>query len=294
MTCQHCQTWILDEDHRCRRCGRRVRATPSRISPSTYPIAATATAPAYDFEEELDEKPASTGEPVQAGQQTLFNPQMQAASSDGRVIPFESLTSPAERAAIHLRAAETARPAPMRNAKVESKRARTKRTEPADQGQLEFQGREEFLSPPRTHLICDAPVATAGVRVQAALCDAVLMLCGCAIGLGMYLLAGGDFTANKHALPFVAAAILTVPLCYKLLWAFAGRDTPGTRMAGLELVDFDGKRPSKQRLYARLFGSIVSLLAGGTGLIWALVDEDKLTWHDHISGTFPTFRASDL
>jgi hypothetical protein len=30
------------------------------------------------------------------------------------------------------------------------------------------------------------------------------------------------------------------------------------------------------------------LLAAGTGLIWALVDEDSLTWHDHISGTFPT------
>jgi hypothetical protein len=24
------------------------------------------------------------------------------------------------------------------------------------------------------------------------------------------------------------------------------------------------------------------------GLIWALVDEDSLTWHDHISSTFPT------
>ena len=27
---------------------------------------------------------------------------------------------------------------------------------------------------------------------------------------------------------------------------------------------------------------------GGLGLVWALVDEENLTWHDHISKTFPT------
>jgi hypothetical protein len=28
-------------------------------------------------------------------------------------------------------------------------------------------------------------------------------------------------------------------------------------------------------------------------LFWALVDEENLTWHDHISKTFPTVRESD-
>jgi hypothetical protein len=32
----------------------------------------------------------------------------------------------------------------------------------------------------------------------------------------------------------------------------------------------------------------LSLAAGGLGLLWALVDEETLTWHDHISKTFPT------
>src|SRR3954451_17235700 len=78
MTCQHCQTWILDDDHRCRRCGRRIRNTPSRISPTTYPIAATATAPAYDFppEEVEASAPGSAAnvhpEP-RPGQQPLFS-----------------------------------------------------------------------------------------------------------------------------------------------------------------------------------------------------------------------------
>jgi uncharacterized RDD family membrane protein YckC len=60
------------------------------------------------------------------------------------------------------------------------------------------------------------------------------------------------------------------------------------RCAGLRLVDFDGNPPSPGRRYQRLVGSILSVLAGGMGLIWALVDEERLTWHDHISSTFPT------
>ncbi len=286
MTCQHCQTWILDDDHRCRRCGRRVRATPSRISPASYPIAATATAPAYDFEpEEVPIYDATTE------QQPLFS----TPHADSRVIPFDTLTSPAERQAIRQRAAETQRPAAVKSAKVESKRSRAKRQDAADQAHLEFHSGEHHLPTraPGSVPICDAPVATAGVRVQAALWDALVIGCGVIPGAALFLYIGGQLTLDKHTVPFFAAALLTIPLVYKMLWAFAGRDTPGTRMAGLELVDFDGKRPSKERRYGRLFGSMLSLLAAGIGMAWALIDEDKLTWHDHMSGTFPTFTGEN-
>jgi uncharacterized RDD family membrane protein YckC len=63
------------------------------------------------------------------------------------------------------------------------------------------------------------------------------------------------------------------------------------QMAGLRLVDFDGNPPSQERRYQRVFGSVISLLAAGIGLVWALVDEDSLTWHDHMSNTFPTIAA---
>ncbi len=295
MTCQHCQTWILDGDHRCGRCGRRVRATPSRISPATYPIAAAATAPAYDLEPEPgyeEARPGIGSEPVELGQQALFT----MPANESRVIPFDTLTSAAERDAIRLRAAETQRPAPVRSAKVEAKRPRSKRNRRSLQRDLEFQRQSDLTSAfegPASDVSCAAPVATAGVRMEAALLDTLLIACGCAIGLGLFFYVGGRFTAEKHVLPFLAAAVLTVPLFYKLLWAFAGQDTPGTRLCGLELVDFDGKRPSKARRFQRVFGSVLSLLAAGVGMIWALVDSDKLTWHDHISGTFPTFSDQD-
>lgn len=289
MTCHHCQTWILDDDHRCRRCGRRVRATPSRISAQTYPIAATATAPAYDFAPEAQiQEPEEQIQPVtETGQQALFS----TAPTETRVIPFDSLTTPAERESIRARAAEIARPAPLKNGKVEVRHARAKRVRSSEQRHLEFFGQDEVLSQPQSHIICDAPVAPPALRVEAALIDGLLMACGCAIALALYLYQGGSLLPDKHAAPFLVAALATIPAVYKLIWTAAGRDTLGMQMAGLRLVDFDGNPPSQERRYQRVFGGAISLLAAGIGLVWALVDEDSLTWHDHMSNTFPTIAA---
>jgi uncharacterized RDD family membrane protein YckC len=204
------------------------------------------------------------------------------------VIPFESLTSSAERQFIRARAAELPRPAPLKTEKVEVRHARPRKTKSADQRRLEFQGHEEVLEQPQSSIICDAPVAPVALRVEAGLIDAGLIAIGCAFVAIALAYAGSAFSLDKHVVPFLALAFLTVPLAYKLLWTFAGRDTVGTRCAGLRLVDFDGNPPSHTRRYHRLFGSVLSLLAAGVGLIWCLVDEDCLTWHDHISGTFLT------
>lgn len=286
MTCQHCQTWILDGEHRCSRCGRRVRSTPPRVSPAKYPIAATATARAYDFQTEVDEAEEVEAEKKlpEAGQQPLFpNP-----SAEPRVIPFDSLTTPAERESIRARAAEVLRPEPVKTGKVEVRPARRRKPRSSHQGQLEFLGPEHGQHRPQSSIICDAPVAPAALRIRAALIDAGAMALGCAFGMGLFAYEGGPFTLDKHLLPFFALAFITVPVLYKLLWTLVGRDTIGMQHAGIQLVDFDGNPPSLERRYQRLLGSSISLLAAGMGMIWAMVDEDGLTWHDHMSSTFPT------
>jgi uncharacterized RDD family membrane protein YckC len=263
--------------------------TPSRISPATYPIAAAATARAYDFDEVEISVPVAVNAPVvdAVGQTALFA----KPASDPRVIPFTSLTSSAERESIRQRAAELARPAPLKTERVESRPARTKKKYSANQRRLDFQGQEEVLRP-QSDIICDAPVAPAMLRLQAAAIDAALIGLGCAFGVGLFAYVGGGIALNRHTIPFLLLALATVPFAYKMLWTIAARDTIGMRASGLKLVDFDGHSPSPRRRYQRLFGSILSLLAAGIGLIWSLVDEDKLTWHDHISSTFPTI-ASD-
>ena len=294
MTCQHCQTWNLDEDHRCRRCGRRLKSTPGRISPQTYPIAATATAHAYDFSAQAEpviEDASAAAVALEPGQQSLFSTPV----NEPRVIAFDTLASPAAREAIRARAAEISRPAPVKTAKVEvsprqSKANRRTRTN-ADQQRLDFFGQPEILNQPQSNIICDAPVGAVVLRIQAAMIDGACMVAGVLAAWAVLRLAGVSFALDKHSLLFIGPVLASIPLVYKLIWCYAGQDSIGTTLSGLRIVDFDGNLPSRERRFHRAVGSVISLAAAGVGLIWAFVDEDGLTWHDHMSGTFPTFSS---
>jgi uncharacterized RDD family membrane protein YckC len=245
-----------------------------------FPVQGAATAPAYDFEPEVAERSSRE-------QQALFsNP------NPARVIAFESLRSPSERRSILARAAEIQRPEPPPQAKVELKRAKARKKVSDTQQRLDFLGVEEVVSPPQSHIICDAPVAPAMMRAEAAFIDGAIMLAPIILGLAIFLYEGGHMVVNKSTGPFWLAVLFTVPILYKLLWSWAGRDTVGMSAMGLRLVDFDGNPPSRERRYQRSLASFISFLAAGIGLVWALVDEDALTWHDHMSSTFPTIAGS--
>jgi len=253
-----------------------------RSGAESFPVQGGAAAPAYDFEPEV-----ASAAPVASAkeQQALFhNP------NPARVISFESLRSPSEQRSIRERGAEMQRPRPepAPQAKVELKRAKPRKKAAENQQRLDFLGVEDVVSAPQSHIICDAPVAPATMRVEAALIDGAIMLGPVVLGLAIFLYEGGHIVMNKGTAPFWAAVLFTVPILYKLLWSWAGRDSVGLSTMGLRLVDFDGNPPSRERRYQRSLASFISLLAAGIGLVWALVDEDALTWHDHMSSTFPT------
>jgi len=251
----------------------------------SFPVQGGATAPAYDFEPEVAAEPTPTLSAKE--QQALFhNP------NPGRVISFESLRSPSEQRSIRARGAEIQRPEPLPQAKVELKRAKPRKKVAENQQRLDFLGVEEVVSPPQSHIICDAPVAPAMMRAEAALIDGAIMLGPIILGLTIFLYEGGHFVMNKSTTPFWLAVLSTVPILYKLLWSWAGRDSVGLSAMGLRLVDFDGNPPSRERRYQRALASFISFLAAGIGLVWALVDEDALTWHDHMSSTFPTIAGN--
>jgi uncharacterized RDD family membrane protein YckC len=112
--------------------------------------------------------------------------------------------------------------------------------------------------------------------------------------LGLFLLtfqlAGAEFVLTKSTGPYYVAAAVLIMLFYRVLFCIANFDTPGVRWTGLRVVDFDGRSPSRKHRWYRLLGGFVGAVAAGIGLLWAVVDEERLTWHDHISKTFPTPR----
>ncbi len=137
-------------------------------------------------------------------------------------------------------------------------------------------------------IFCEAPVALPGHRVLAALVDLSWILIGLGIFVLTMLFLGVDLVISRQTAPFLIAVGVMIALFYRSLWYFANADTPGMRFAGLRLVDFDGRRPDREQRGLRQIASLLSLVAAGLGLVWAMVDEESLTWHDHISKTFPT------
>jgi len=137
-------------------------------------------------------------------------------------------------------------------------------------------------------IYCDAPVALPVHRLTAAAVDGGLILIAMALFTAIFYLSGGHIVVTKQTAPLLAGVMAAVSLFYRLLWCLADGDTPGMRFAGLRLVNFDGCRPDRDQRGVRQAAYLLSLLSAGLGLVWALVDEENLTWHDHISKTFPT------
>jgi len=63
------------------------------------------------------------------------------------------------------------------------------------------------------------------------------------------------------------------------------RATPGMDFAGLELCTFEGKATTMFERQCRAAASALSGFSMGLGYFWALVDEDRVGWHDRISRT---------
>jgi hypothetical protein len=79
-----------------------------------------------------------------------------------------------------------------------------------------------------------------------------------------------------------------------LLFVYAGT-TPGLRLAGLELLRFDVRRPTRRLRRWRVLASYLSAVSLGMGYAWAFLDEDSLCWHDRITHTYlaPKTRERD-
>ncbi len=131
------------------------------------------------------------------------------------------------------------------------------------------------------------PAAPVRLRLLAALLDfaaiaGLTALFGLAAGITLGFPHPHRASDWAMLMPFPALwAMLYFLLSYYLCGA-----TPGMRHLRLRVLDFEGHpcRPSHLRL--RAWVSLLSLAALGVGFIWAYVDDEGLSWHDHLSQSF--------
>jgi len=269
--CPYCRTLNETQAERCPRCGHR------RSAPMAARVGTGSAAPAMQLVPDVAPAP-ETEPPAPRRRSDTQVSLFRDAGPAQKVVPIPTLTP------MHL--TENDRPA--RRSGVRTSAPRPRRVSDAQQAL-------DWGDQPAQHQVradekisCSAPVALPLLRVLSAAVDGAAVLLGTAIIVGIYISQGGEIKFGSGAAMMLGALVGLVMVLYRALWCLANGDSPGLQAAGLRLVDFDGRRPQRRQRIIRQAASILSLCAAGVGIAWALVDDESLTWHDHISQTFPT------
>jgi len=130
------------------------------------------------------------------------------------------------------------------------------------------------------------PVASIEERRIAGVVDLLCLLFAYGGFLGLFGSLGGHFTLSKLSAAICAGTFSAVYLQYFALFTIFGGTTPGMMMRGLRVLSFSGDDPSPRQMLLRSLGYLLSAGAFFLGFLWAMWDEDELTWHDRLSCTY--------
>lgn len=141
------------------------------------------------------------------------------------------------------------------------------------------------------------PVASMDDRRIAGLVDAGCLLFAYGGFLTLFGSLGGQFTFSKLSAAVCVATFVIVYLQYFALFTVFGGTTPGMMLRGLQVASFSGEPPTPRQMLWRSVGYMLSAGTFFMGFLWAMWDEDALTWHDRLSRTYlcpaPTFADLD-
>jgi len=130
------------------------------------------------------------------------------------------------------------------------------------------------------------PVASIDDRRLAAIIDLFCLLFAYGGFLVLFGSLGGHFTLSKLSAAVCATTFAIVYLQYFALFTIFGGTTPGMMMRGLQVTSFSSEPPTPRQLLMRSAGYLLSAGTFFLGFLWAMWDEDELTWHDRLSRTY--------
>jgi uncharacterized RDD family membrane protein YckC len=133
---------------------------------------------------------------------------------------------------------------------------------------------------PRLH---QAPFAR---RLLAGLVDSALImgtLCAAALAFADRM---PHPLAIKTAELWAVGALIVIAILYQAISLALAKATPGMMYAGIALCTFDDEYPTNAQLRGRVVAMVLSLLPVGLGVVWAVFDDDHLSWHDRLSRTY--------
>jgi uncharacterized RDD family membrane protein YckC len=273
MHCLYCGNLNPEDEPRCQRCGRRLQQGAARPAPDnyigSYSAAATAVAPA------LEQSVPAVEEIAPSRAQIFRQTRLFTEGEGGNLLQFPAPPKPPEPKARSRRHAGQASDSPP----VFDFLAPTPHSPRALKTSVE------------AVIYCDAPVATLAHRAVGFDLDFSIVTIAFAVFLLTFHFCGGEFDSLSAMAPGFGGAFALIALSYGLLWVLTGSETAGARWIGLRLINFDGSPIDRNERAVRFAAACLSICSAGLGVIWSLADEESLTWHDHMSKTFPTFRV---
>ena len=134
----------------------------------------------------------------------------------------------------------------------------------------------------------DLPIQAApmGPRFLCTMLDSLIVALACGGFLAVVMSTSNYQPQGTGALTGLLLLLGFFWSVYHLLFLTFSGGTPGMELAQLQLSDFEGNRPERPLRILRALGMMVSCMSLGMGFAWAMVDEDRLGWHDRITGTY--------
>lgn len=148
-------------------------------------------------------------------------------------------------------------------------------TDPVDDPNMPTPAIMASLLPPQT-----APMH---LRVMAAGVDGIVVLLGFCAFAGAVLKVAGHLALGVPLFEAAGAVLVVLYLMYQLLFFSLSDQTVGMRFARIGLCTFSDENPSRSAMRRRVLAQMVAVLPLGLGIAWALLDDDRLGWHDRIS-----------
>lgn len=165
--------------------------------------------------------------------------------------------------------------------------------EPRAKGGAPFSSRARRAAPhagyPAHSLLADMlplHVAPFEDRLMAAVVDAALVGCAFLMFVAVFVACTPHPPVGKPAMAAAVAAFLVLMVLYQALFFTWGEATPGMRYAKIALCTFDDENPRREELQKRAGALLLSAVPLGLGFLWALFDDDRLSWHDRMTRTY--------
>lgn len=127
--------------------------------------------------------------------------------------------------------------------------------------------------------------ARLGRRFAAGMVDGAVLLVAAAVFFGLFRASGGHLDRQTTDLAILGFAAALLVVFY--FWAFTALAfaTPGQSAFGLGVRTLDGDLPDAHAAFWRGLGYLVSAASLMLGFVWPIFDSERLSWHDHMSGT---------